>query len=71
VNATTNCVGGILGAPLSDVGFDFSALCQFDGSTRFFHIEPGRPRVEIEYTWIDLKKLRALQRERPSSAHTN
>jgi hypothetical protein len=46
VNATTNCVGGILGAPLGDVGFDSSALCQIDGSTGVFHIEPDHRRVE-------------------------
>jgi len=36
----------------------------------FFHIEQDHRRVEIEYTWTDLKKLRALERKRLSSADT-
>jgi hypothetical protein len=66
VNATTNCVGGFLRSP-GDVGFDFSALWQVDGSIRFLDIEQNHRRVEIGYTWTDLEKLRALERERLAS----
>ena len=55
------------GSPLMPVS-TFSAPFQVVGSTRFFHIDADRRRVEIEYTWTDLKKLRARERERLASS---